>query len=50
MPSHQIRVQQNNCNHEWYYYFDQLNAEFLKEYRKCIKCGKSEQLEPLNAK
>ncbi len=39
MPSHQIRIQQNNCEHNWWYYTDQLDIEPAKDYKKCIKCN-----------
>lgn len=40
MPSHQERIRQNNCNHSWYHYWDQLGTDPTKLFKECLKCGK----------
>lgn len=41
MPSHQIRVQQNNCDHVFPYMHmrDKLDFDDLNDGRKCCLCG-----------
>jgi hypothetical protein len=38
MPSHQIRVQQNNCDHMW---FTIYHGDMTPAYSVCSKCDAS---------
>ena len=38
MPSHQIRVQQNNCEHEWKDTYGVDIANMIVAAKICIKC------------
>jgi len=40
MPSHQIRVQQNNCEHIWRITYGVDIAELIHRAKICIKCNK----------
>lgn len=39
MPSHQERVNQNNCEHLWPIMGTEFIEMDIKDGRKCIKCG-----------
>ncbi len=43
MPSHQIRVQQNNCEHEWYMGISVMGEIYSW---KCFKCNKIVHMPP----
>jgi len=40
MPSHQIKVQQNNCEHEWKDTYGVDIADNIHKAKICVKCKK----------
>jgi hypothetical protein len=40
MPSHQIRIQQNNCDHEWKSTYGIDVADNVHDAKICVKCKK----------
>jgi len=42
MPSHQERIQQNYCKHEWPYLMPEFRFDdTIKDGRRCLKCNLS---------